>query len=152
MRTAAKHEVSRALEPSRQVTMRQPVWAGLAPVPWPKQALARPGAGRNQAGARGPSTVWAVAAQCLDGHTHTIRVHIEACKAWSIIPPKRNRARSFPFSTWLYRQRNLVERFFNRLKCCRGIATRYDKRQDNYIAGIKLIALRIWMRSYKSTA
>ncbi len=84
--------------------------------------------------------------------TDAIRAHIEARKAWANIPPKRNRTKSFPFSTWLYRKRNLVERFFNRLKNCRRIATRYDKRQDNYIAGIKLIALRIWMQSYESTA
>ncbi|MER0240434.1 transposase, partial [Fulvimarina sp. MAC8] len=44
-----------------------------------------------------------------------------------------------------YRQRNLVERFFNRLKQLRGIATRYDKRADNYLAGIKLAATRLWI-------
>ncbi len=43
-----------------------------------------------------------------------------------------------PFSKRLYRERNLVERFFNKLKQFRAVATRYDKRDDNYLASIKL--------------
>ncbi|RCI76888.1 IS5/IS1182 family transposase, partial [Brucella anthropi] len=43
------------------------------------------------------------------------------------IRAKANRKGTFAFSAWLYRQRNLVERFFNRIKHFRGIATRYDK-------------------------
>lgn len=41
-------------------------------------------------------------------------------------------------------QRNLVERFFNRIKHFRGIATRYDKCPENYLAAVKLICARIW--------
>jgi transposase len=40
-----------------------------------------------------------------------------------------------------------VERFFNRIKHFRGIATRYDKRPDNYLAAVKLVAARIWCQS-----
>ncbi len=43
------------------------------------------------------------------------------------IPPKRNRKEPICFSPYLYRARNLVERFFNKIKRCRRIATRYDK-------------------------
>ncbi|MBB3289922.1 transposase, partial [Rhizobium sp. BK347] len=50
-------------------------------------------------------------------------------------------------SRWVYRQRNLVERFFNRIKQFRGIATRYDKRLENYFAAVKLVAARIWCQS-----
>jgi hypothetical protein len=32
----------------------------------------------------------------------------------------------------------------------RAVATRYDKRDDNYIAGVKLASIRIWMRSNES--
>jgi transposase len=46
---------------------------------------------------------------------------------WANIPPKRNRRDPVCFSPWLYRQRNLIERFFNKLKYYRRIATRYDK-------------------------
>jgi transposase len=55
------------------------------------------------------------------------------------------------FSQYLYGARNLVERFFNRIKRCRRIATRYDKLAANYLAFIKLAAIRIWLRAYEST-
>ena len=54
------------------------------------------------------------------------------------------------FSHWLYRQRNAVERFFNKLKHFRAVATRYDKRDDNYLASIKLASVRIWLRFNES--
>jgi transposase len=47
--------------------------------------------------------------------------------AWANIPPKRNRTEALCFSPYLYRARNLVERFFNKIKHCRRVATRYDK-------------------------
>ena len=50
------------------------------------------------------------------------------------------------FSAFLYRYRNLVERFFSKLKHFRAVATRYDKHDANYLALIKLAAVRIWMR------
>ena len=54
------------------------------------------------------------------------------------------------FSPFLYRYRNLVERFFNKIKHYRGVATRFDKRADNFLAGVKLASLRIWMRFNES--
>ena len=51
---------------------------------------------------------------------------------------------------WLYRQRNAVERFFNRLKHFSAVATRYDKRDDNFLASEKLASLRNWLKSYES--
>jgi transposase len=50
------------------------------------------------------------------------------------------------FSPYLYRARNLVERFLNKIKQCRRIATRYDKLAANHLALIKLAAIRIWLR------
>jgi len=76
-----------------------------------------------------------------------IRSMAEAAGAFANIPAKANRKRSFPFSTFLYRYRNLVERFFGKLKNARGLATRYDKRADNFLAAIKLFATRIWIKS-----
>jgi len=57
--------------------------------------------------------------------------------AWANIPPKRNRKDPICFSPYLYRARNLVERFFNKIKQCRRIATRYDKPAADYLAFIK---------------
>ena len=51
--------------------------------------------------------------------------------AWANIPPKRNRKKPICFSPYLYRSRNLVERFFNKIKQCRRVATRYDKLAAN---------------------
>ncbi|WPM83027.1 MULTISPECIES: IS5 family transposase [Brucella/Ochrobactrum group] len=76
-----------------------------------------------------------------------IRAKARERKAWANIPPKANRKGTFAFSAWLYRQRNLVERFFNRIKHFRGIATRYDKDPANYLAAVKLVATRIWCQS-----
>jgi len=50
------------------------------------------------------------------------------------------------FSKVLYTARNLVEKSFNKLKHFRVVATRYDKRDDNYLASIKLAAIGIWLR------
>jgi transposase len=61
-----------------------------------------------------------------------------------------NRVNLPPFNKRLYRKRNLVERFFNKLKHFRAIATRYDKTPENYLAGVKLASLRIWMRFNES--
>ena len=47
--------------------------------------------------------------------------------AWANIPPKANRKDPICFSPHLYRARNLVERFFSKIKQCGRIATRYDK-------------------------
>lgn len=44
-----------------------------------------------------------------------------------------------------YRRRNVVERCFHRLKQWRGIATRYDKRPDRYLAAITLASTLIWL-------
>jgi transposase len=61
-----------------------------------------------------------------------------------------NRKDPICFSPYLYRARNQVERFFNRIKQCRRVATRYDKLAANYLAFVKLAAIRIWLRAYES--
>jgi transposase len=80
-----------------------------------------------------------------------IRALVKQQGAWANIPPKRNRKEPICFSPYLYRARNLVERFFNKIKQCRRIATRYDKLAANYLAFVKLAAIRIWLRVYEST-
>jgi transposase len=62
---------------------------------------------------------------------------------WANIPNRSNYKQRFGFSSWLYRQCNLVERFCNRIKQFRSIATRYDKDAANYLASIKLICVRL---------
>ena len=57
-----------------------------------------------------------------------------------VIPSKANRKTPRPCDFALYRERNLVERFFNKLKHFRAIATRYDKLARNFLAATQLVA------------
>ena len=70
--------------------------------------------------------------------------------AWANVKPMPTRKNVPAFSRFLYRYRNLVERFFSKLKHFRAIATRYEKYDANYLALVKLAAVRIWMRFYES--
>jgi transposase len=66
--------------------------------------------------------------------------------AWANVKPMPRRVNIPPFSPYLYRFRNLVERFFNKLKHFRAVATRFEKYDANYLALVKLASARIWMR------
>jgi transposase len=81
----------------------------------------------------------------------SIRELIEAQGAVPNIPAKSNRKWKPCFSKTLYRERNLVERFFGKLKHFRRIATRYDKLAENFLAMVKLASMRLWLRAYEST-
>ena len=83
---------------------------------------------------------------------------------WRVIEPLlRNKPRGVPrvddrrvlngiFSKRLYRERNLIERFFSKLKHFRRVATRYDKLAANFLAMIQLASMRLWLRAYESMA
>ena len=60
-----------------------------------------------------------------------------------VIPPKANRKNPRACDFALYCERNLVERFFNKLKHFRAIATRYDKLARNFLAGVQLASAMI---------
>ena len=79
-----------------------------------------------------------------------LRHDVASQGAWANIKPMPGRVRIPAFSAFLYRYRNLVERFFSKLKHFRAIATRFEKHDANYLALIKLASVRIWMRSYES--
>jgi transposase len=81
-----------------------------------------------------------------------LRQGLEARGVWANIKPMPNRKNVPTFCSYLYRYRNLVERFFSKIKHYRGVATRYDKRADNFLAGVKLASIRIWMRFNESVA
>jgi transposase len=50
----------------------------------------------------------------------------------------------------LYRQRNLIERYFCKLKQFRRIATRFDKLARNFLAAVAIASTRIWLRAIES--
>jgi len=57
-----------------------------------------------------------------------------------VIPPKSNRKTKRDCDFALYRERNLIERFFNKIKHFRAIATRYDKLARNFLAAVQLVS------------
>lgn len=65
------------------------------------------------------------------------------------IPTQRDRKLQRSIDPNLYRQRNLVERFFCKLKHFRRIATRYDKLARNFPAAIAIASARLWLRAYE---
>ena len=75
-----------------------------------------------------------------------LRQSLKERGAWANVKPMPNRKNIPAFSQFLYRYRNLVERFFNKLKHFRAVATRFEKHDANYLALVKLAAARIWMR------
>ena len=80
-----------------------------------------------------------------------LRAHIKARGAIANIPNMIRRKKRFRWTKAIYRERNHVERFFNKLKQFRRIATRYDKLGATFLAFIQLAAVRISLRSIEST-
>ena len=76
---------------------------------------------------------------------------IEARGAAAHIPSQSNVRIRRVIDREIYRQRNLVERFFNKLKHFRRIATRFEKLARNYLAAVLMAATRLWTRAYEST-
>ena len=76
-----------------------------------------------------------------------MRADLAARGAWANVRPMPNRKRKLAFSAFIYRYRNHAERYFNKLKHFRGVATRYDKDPANFLAGLQLASTRIWIRT-----
>ena len=61
-----------------------------------------------------------------------------------VIPPKKNRKEQRDYDKYLYKLRHLVENCFLSLKRWRGIATRYAKTSDAFIAAVHVRCIAIW--------
>ena len=66
-------------------------------------------------------------------------------KAQAVIPPRSNRRDMRSYDKDAYKRRNLVERFFARIKQFRRIATRYDKLAIRFEAFVSIVAAFIWI-------
>jgi putative transposase len=75
-----------------------------------------------------------------------LREAVQAAEAQPVIPPKANRKTKIGYDKALYKERNLVERFFNKLKQFRRVATRYDKLLANYRGFVLLAVIAILLR------
>jgi transposase len=71
--------------------------------------------------------------------------YIEAAGAQAVIPPRKTRLQQRTYDRHAYRERHLVECFFNRLKQFRRIATRYEKLACNFLSMLNLAAAFIWL-------
>jgi transposase len=120
----------------------------------PIQILITPGQAHDLTGAEpllaslGQGTI-VIADKAYDADR--LRAHIKARGAIANIPNMIRRNKRFRWTKALYRQRNHVERFFNKLKQFRRIATRYDKLGASFLAFLQLATVRISLRSIEST-
>jgi transposase len=77
--------------------------------------------------------------------SNALRELIAGMGATAVIPSNRSRKIAIPHDAILYKQRNRIERCFNRLKHFRRFATRYDRRTIHFAAFATLAACLIWM-------
>lgn len=66
-------------------------------------------------------------------------------KAEKVIPPMRHRKVQREYDRQQYKHRNRIERFFNRIKNYRRIATRFDKTDASYLAMLTIAAILVWL-------
>lgn len=76
--------------------------------------------------------------------SNDILAFIQSLGATAVIPPKSNRKEPWEYDRELYRERNLIERAFNKLKHWRRIATRYDRRSIYFLSALYLVSAAIW--------
>ena len=69
-----------------------------------------------------------------------IRGRVRAIKARACIKPNPTRTRKKRYDRQRYTHRNVIERFFRRIKQCRRVATRYEKKAANFLGFIRLAA------------
>ena len=77
---------------------------------------------------------------------NALRELIADTRAEAVIPSRRSRRIFIPDDRLAYRLRNRIERFFNKLKHFRHIATRYDRRAVHFLAALHLASAVIRMR------
>jgi transposase len=70
---------------------------------------------------------------------------ISAQDGQAVIPPRSNRLHPRSFDRHIYRDRNLIERFFARIKHFRRIATRYDKLAKSFLSFIHIACAFVWL-------
>lgn len=76
--------------------------------------------------------------------TDSVRRAIRRKRAGAVIPAKKNRRKKPRLDRGWYRQRNRVERFFNRFKDFRRLATRYEKTAASYLGFVHFFAALCW--------
>lgn len=78
--------------------------------------------------------------------SNAIIEHIESSGATAVIPPKSNRKTPRAYDKTIYKERNLIERLFSKLKHFRKLATRFEKNLCNYKAVITIACIFLWLK------
>ena len=78
--------------------------------------------------------------------SNSLRQLIAGAGMIAVIPSTRSRKVAIPHDTELYKNRNRIERCFNKLKHFRRFATRFDRRSVHFLAFIHIASAMIWMR------
>ncbi len=73
------------------------------------------------------------------------RAAIRARGAEPCIPARRNRTAKVEYDRHLYKERNVVERYFARIKQYRRVATRYDKKAANFLGFVWVASIEIML-------
>jgi transposase len=76
--------------------------------------------------------------------SRALRDWLQARGSQAVIPPRKNRKIQYHYDKALYRERNVIERMFCRLKDWRRIATRFDRNAKTFLAALALAAAVIW--------
>lgn len=76
--------------------------------------------------------------------SQALREWLEQRGTRPVIPPRKNRKVQFDYDKTIYKQRNVIERMFCRLKDWRRIATRFDRNVKNFMGAVALAATVIW--------
>jgi transposase len=71
---------------------------------------------------------------------------IEARGARAVIPTQKNRKEQREVDEHLYRERNVCERFWSKVKQYRRVATRYEKKAANFLAFVKVAAIMVMLK------
>ena len=71
---------------------------------------------------------------------------VEARGAAAVIPTQRSRAQQRDVDRHLYRERNVCERFWSKVKQYRRVATRYEKKAANVLAFVKVAAMMVMLK------
>lgn len=71
---------------------------------------------------------------------------IESRGAMAVIPTQKDRKVQRQIDEYLYRERNLCERFWNKAKQYRRVATRYEKKAVNFLAFVKVAAMMVMLQ------
>ena len=74
------------------------------------------------------------------------RARLAQAGAEAVIPSISARSGAIPYDKWVYRERNVVERFFNKIKHFRRIATRYEKTALSFASMLFLVGAMVWLR------